>query len=149
MELRDFREFVKKLVLYHQPNKTPKGESIDLWYEDVKHIPASALPGIYDVLKGSEYPYNLARAILAVHNGNQRTAGNGLWQPGPADYRERDRFDEAKKRFEALTEEDQRKRMIQVAKEFNVVRHMSVLDGLIRCQAIWNMARSANLEVVR
>jgi len=141
MELREFREFVKKLVLYHQPQRPPKIETINLWFEDLKHIASADIPAIYDVLKSSEYPYNLARAVLAVHNSSARNAGNGLWRPTDGDYRERDRFDAAKMCFESLSPDEQKRRMQDVLRQFNIhTHHMDSLKGIVRMMAIWNMA---------
>jgi hypothetical protein len=145
----EFTQFVRDVSYYFQ-RKMPADRTIELWYEDVKHIQAQRLPEIFKAIKNGESPpYNLAGAMLTVYNGSARNAGNGIWQPTAKDHSEKDRFDDAKRRFEALSPADQAKKMADVAREFNVKPHARTLEGLIRCQAIWNMARQNRMEVVR
>jgi hypothetical protein len=146
----EFTQFVRDVSYYFQ-RKMPADRTIELWYEDVKHIQAQRLPEIFKAIKNGESPpYNLAGAMLTVYNGSARNAGNGIWQPTAADYLERDRFDEAKRRFDALPPGDQRKRMIQVVREFGLkTEHALTLKPLVRTMAIWNMAKQTRMEVVK
>lgn len=142
MKLSEFRQFVKNLCDYNQ-RQYPSRESVDLWYEDVKQIPATELAAVFDVLKRGEYPRNMATAVLNVRADKARSAGNGRWQPAAEDCREKDRFDEARRRFGALPPEERRNLMVRVARDYGVQGHFTALEGLIRLGAIWRMARPA------
>jgi len=140
VKLSEFRQFVKNLCDYNQ-RQYPSRESVDLWYEDVKQIPATELPAVFNVLKRQEYPRNVATAVLNVRADKARSAGNGRWQPGDADHAEKDRFDEARRRFGALHPDERRRLMVQVARDYGVQGHFAALEALIRLGAIWRMAK--------
>ena len=59
---------ILKLYQYFRYSKLPDSEQIDVWYDELKYIPDSAVDGIFNELKTEDnIPRNLPRAIKGIY----------------------------------------------------------------------------------
>lgn len=67
MDKANFATVTAKLYSYFRYSKMPDKEQIDLWYEDVKFIPAIAVDWIFDNMRRADdgLPRNFPKAFIA------------------------------------------------------------------------------------